>query len=155
MDTENYACLGCVWLVRPRTRSNSWCTWSSLMPTTRFSRNRAHFCCEKNVPNLMHSSKCVWVTMVTLYGTTSPTQKRMHVNICDQNRCFCQVSVGELELSSLSITPLRPTQHTSANGSLLVEMYESRKTQVGKGERTRKEHQEHKITSTLARKRHV
>ena len=65
------------------------------------------------------------------------------------------LGVGELELSSLSITPLRPAQHTSANGSLLVEMYESRKMQVGKGERTRKEQQEHKITSTLARKRHV
>ena len=40
----------------------------------------------KNVPNLVHFSKCVWVTMVTLYGTTSPTQKRMHVIIWDRNR---------------------------------------------------------------------
>ena len=38
----------------------------------------------KNMPNLVHSSKCVWVTMVTVYGTTSPTQKRMHVIIWDQ-----------------------------------------------------------------------
>ena len=44
MIVYEYDKLGCVWLVRSRTRSNSWCTWSSLMPTKRCSRNRAHFC---------------------------------------------------------------------------------------------------------------
>ena len=47
----------------------------------------------KNMPNLVNSSKCVWVTMVTVYGTTSPTQKRMHVIIWDQNRYSRQVSL--------------------------------------------------------------
>ena len=52
------------------------------MPTKRYSKNRAFFV--KNMPNLVHSSKCVWVTMVTVYGTTSLTPKRMHVIIWDQ-----------------------------------------------------------------------
>ena len=38
-------------------------------------------------------SKCVWVTMATVYGTTSLTQKRMDVIIWEQNRCSRQVSL--------------------------------------------------------------
>ena len=29
----------------------------------------------KNMPNFVHSSKCVWVTMVTVYGTTRSNPK--------------------------------------------------------------------------------
>ena len=62
-----------------------------------------------NVPNLVHSSKCVWVTMVTLYGTTNPTQKRMHVIIWDQNRCSRQVSLIKSE-TARSAPASRPEQ---------------------------------------------